>query len=163
MWDDQWTSTFSETLIFPRKNQWFWENERSQIVPHGSKSYKNRGLVTCGTISELPLSQKRWFFLGKINDSEKMDVHKSSHMAPSLIKIEGWWPSGTISELPFSSISSESLNFPSENQRFWENGCSQNVPHGTNPLQPLSCKRLAPSSTFWLFHILTEVQKPQFS
>ena len=84
--------------------KWKFTN-RSQIVPHGSKSYKNRGLVTCGTISELP----------------------------------------------FSSISSESLNFPSENQRFWENGCSQIVPHGSNPY-PVSVWRhreLFDFSTFW--------------
>ena len=106
IWDIFTPSIFSETLIFPRKYQWFWENGSSQIVTHGSNPY---------------------VFLGFL-------------------------PSGTFCEHPFSSISSESLDFPSENQRFWENGCSQNVPHGTNPRQPLSCKRLAPSGTFWLFH-----------
>ena len=135
MWEDQWTSTFSETLIFPRKmndsdkvevhkssklsptlmfsngwwhvggsvnfhfsqksryawrNERFWPNGSSQKSSHVANPYVFQWLVTCGTICDLPLSQKRSFPWRISLQCRAFWTHKS----PTLMFSNGWWHVG---------------------------------------------------------------------
>ena len=73
------------------------------------------------------------YFLRVIYFSEKVDVHWSSHMSPTLYFYKGWSHVGRFVSDLWTSIFSESLIFPREFQRLGENSCSRLVPDGFNP------------------------------